>query len=113
MRPPRRGLKAGFKPVVVPLAGRFRLGSVLGYLAAGVLIGPFGLRGAFLIFGCVAVLAFLIVLTRQIPRLESTDESGRLSFELLRIRGVRAAVIASVAPGPQMSSRVIVLAMAV
>lgn len=28
--------------VVVPLASRFRLGSVLGYLVAGVLIGPFG-----------------------------------------------------------------------
>jgi monovalent cation:proton antiporter-2 (CPA2) family protein len=27
---------------VVPLVSRFRLGSVLGYLAAGVLIGPFG-----------------------------------------------------------------------
>lgn len=29
--------------VAVPLAGKFKLGSVLGYLAAGVLIGPFGL----------------------------------------------------------------------
>lgn len=29
--------------VVVPLARRFKLGSVMGYLAAGVLIGPFGL----------------------------------------------------------------------
>jgi glutathione-regulated potassium-efflux system ancillary protein KefC len=29
--------------VVVPLSSRARLGSVLGYLAAGVLIGPFGL----------------------------------------------------------------------
>ncbi len=28
--------------VVVPLASRFRLGSVLGYLVAGVMIGPFG-----------------------------------------------------------------------
>lgn len=28
--------------IVVPLASRFRLGSVLGYLVAGVLIGPFG-----------------------------------------------------------------------
>ena len=28
--------------VVVPLASRFKLGSVLGYLAAGILIGPFG-----------------------------------------------------------------------
>lgn len=29
---------------VVPLAGKLRLGSVVGYLAAGVLIGPFGLQ---------------------------------------------------------------------
>jgi monovalent cation:proton antiporter-2 (CPA2) family protein len=29
--------------VIVPIAGRFKLGSVLGYLLAGVLIGPFGL----------------------------------------------------------------------
>lgn len=29
--------------VIVPLAGRFKLGSVLGYLLAGVIIGPFGL----------------------------------------------------------------------
>ena len=29
--------------IVVPLAGRLRLGSVLGYLVAGVLIGPFGI----------------------------------------------------------------------
>jgi monovalent cation:proton antiporter-2 (CPA2) family protein len=29
--------------IVVPLAGRFRLGSVLGYLAVGVLVGPFGM----------------------------------------------------------------------
>ena len=28
--------------VVVPLASRFKLGSVLGYLAAGVIIGPYG-----------------------------------------------------------------------
>lgn len=28
--------------LIVPLAGRLRLGSVLGYLVAGVLIGPFG-----------------------------------------------------------------------
>jgi monovalent cation:proton antiporter-2 (CPA2) family protein len=29
--------------LVVPLASRFKLGSVLGYLAAGIIIGPFGL----------------------------------------------------------------------
>ena len=72
------------------LAG-FTGGPVIG----AALITPFGLRGAFLIFGCVAAIAFLVVLTRQIPRLESTNESGRLSLELLKIRGVRAAVLAS------------------
>ncbi len=30
--------------IAVPLAQRFGLGSVLGYLLAGVLIGPWGLR---------------------------------------------------------------------
>lgn len=30
--------------IVVPLASRFRLGSVIGYLVAGILIGPFGVR---------------------------------------------------------------------
>jgi monovalent cation:proton antiporter-2 (CPA2) family protein len=30
--------------LVVPLANRFKLGSVLGYLAAGIIIGPFGTR---------------------------------------------------------------------
>ena len=29
--------------IVVPLVSRFRLGSVLGYLAAGILIGPYGI----------------------------------------------------------------------
>jgi Kef-type K+ transport system membrane component KefB len=28
--------------LIVPLAGRLKLGSVLGYLVAGVMIGPFG-----------------------------------------------------------------------
>lgn len=30
--------------VIVPLASRFKLGSILGYLIAGVIIGPFGLK---------------------------------------------------------------------
>ena len=30
--------------IMVPLASRFKLGSVLGYLIVGVLIGPFGLK---------------------------------------------------------------------
>jgi glutathione-regulated potassium-efflux system protein KefC len=34
----------GAAVVCVPVAGRLRLGSVLGYLGAGCLIGPFGFR---------------------------------------------------------------------
>ena len=34
----------GAAVVCVPLASRLRLGSVLGYLGAGCLLGPFGLR---------------------------------------------------------------------
>src|SRR5476651_2174607 len=30
--------------IMVPIASRFKLGSVLGYLIVGILIGPFGLR---------------------------------------------------------------------
>lgn len=30
--------------IMVPIASRFKLGSVLGYLAVGILIGPFGLK---------------------------------------------------------------------
>ena len=67
-----------------------------GPLIGALLIGPFGLRGAFLIFSVVALGAFLLVSRRTIPALPATTESGRLAFELLRIRRVRAAVLASV-----------------
>ncbi len=30
--------------IMVPLASRFKLGSVIGYLVVGILIGPFGLK---------------------------------------------------------------------
>ena len=33
----------GAAAIAVPLARKFKLGSVLGYLIAGILIGPFGL----------------------------------------------------------------------
>jgi monovalent cation:proton antiporter-2 (CPA2) family protein len=62
--------------VIVALAGRFRLGSVLGYLAAGVLVGPFGLGFIdkpeeilhFAEFGVVMML-FLIGLELEPPML--------------------------------------------
>ncbi len=66
-----------------------------GPLIGALLIEPFGLRGAFLIFGVVALLAFLFVFTRHIPALPVSGESRRPSLELLRLRPVRAAAIAS------------------
>lgn len=68
-----------------------------GPLIGALLIEPFGLRAAFLIFSVVALVAFVFVFGRTIPALPSTGESGRLSFELLKLREVRAAVLASMA----------------
>ena len=64
-------------------------------LIGALLIGPFGLRGAFLIFGVIAMIAFVIVAPKDLPRLPTTNESRRPSYELLRIRAVRASVLAS------------------
>ncbi|MGA0862589.1 MAG: MFS transporter [Ilumatobacteraceae bacterium] len=66
-----------------------------GPLIGALLIEPFGLRGAFLIFAVVALAAFAFVIGRTIPELPTSDNSGRLSFELLRLKPVRAAVLAS------------------
>jgi len=66
-----------------------------GPLIGALLIGPFGLRGAFLIFTVVALAAFFIVLPRHIPSLPTTKESKQLSFGLLRLAPVRAAALAS------------------
>jgi DHA1 family multidrug resistance protein-like MFS transporter len=60
-----------------------------------LLIEPFGLKGAFLIFGAVALAAFLLVLPRQLPNLPPSLDPKKLSFGLLRIRPLRAAVLAS------------------
>jgi MFS family permease len=66
-----------------------------GPLIGALLIEPFGLTGAFLIFGTVAMVAFLIVLPRKLPHLAVSDAPKMLSFALLRIRPLRAAVLAS------------------
>ena len=66
-----------------------------GPLIGALLIGPFGIRGAFLVFAGIGALVFLAILPRELPKLPTTAESGRLSFELLRLRPVRAAVLAS------------------
>jgi MFS family permease len=66
-----------------------------GPLIGALLIGPFGIRGAFLIFGGVAVVSFFVVLPRKLPSLPTTADSKKSSFGLLRIRPVRAAALAS------------------
>ncbi len=79
--------------VVVPLAGKLRLGSVLGYLAAGLLIGPFGFAlienpedvMKFAEFGVVMML-FLIGLELEPPTL------WRLRKIILGLGGLQVAL---------------------
>ena len=66
-----------------------------GPLIGALLIEPFGLRGAFLIFAGIAAISFLIVAPKDLPRLPSTSESRKPSLELLRYRAVRASALAS------------------
>ena len=66
-----------------------------GPLIGATLIAPFGLRGAFLIFAVFALMAFVLVMPKELPSLPSTDESKRLSIELLKYRPIRAAALAS------------------
>lgn len=47
-----------------------------GPLIGALLIGPFGLRGAFLIFGGIAMIAFVIVAPKDLPRLPLPTNLG-------------------------------------
>ncbi len=66
-----------------------------GPLIGALLIAPFGPNRAFLFFAAFAVVAFFVVLPRHLPALPTTAESKRLSIELLRLRPIRAAALAS------------------
>ena len=72
-------------------------GFVSGPLIGSLIIGPFGLDTTFLLFGALAVIALFIVSPRKFPELVSTTESQRLSFDLMRIRSVRVALILTLA----------------
>lgn len=83
--------------LIVPLAGRFRLGSVLGYLLVGVLIGPFGLGFInnpeqimhFAEFGVIMML-FLIGLELEPPML------WRMRRAILGLGGLQVILTAGV-----------------
>lgn len=70
-------------------------GFTSGPLFGALLVGPLGIRGAFLVFAGIAAVSALLVAPRDIPELPSSTTSSRLSLELLRYRGVRVAAIAS------------------
>ena len=72
-------------------------GFVSGPLIGSLIIGPFGLDATFLLFGALAVMALFIISPRGFPELVSTTESQRLSFDLMRIRNVRVALILTLA----------------
>ncbi|MGA1173487.1 MAG: MFS transporter [Ilumatobacteraceae bacterium] len=72
-------------------------GFVSGPLIGSLIIGPFGLDTTFLLFGALAVIAMFIISPRKFPELASTSESQRLSFDLMRIRSVRVALILTLA----------------
>ena len=67
-----------------------------GPLIGALLIEPLGLRGAFLVFGGVALVGFVLVWGRPLPQLPPSDRARSVSIDLLRDRKVRAAVLASV-----------------
>lgn len=79
--------------------GRLRGIELSGYtggpLIGALLITPFGLRGAFLIFGSFGLVTIATMLPRHLPTLPTTQESKKISLELLKLRPVRAAVLAS------------------
>ena len=72
-------------------------GFVTGPLVGSLLIDPFGLDATFLVFGALAVFALVVIMPRKFPELISSNESRRLSFDLMRIRSMRVALILTLA----------------
>lgn len=77
------------------LRGLELAGFTSGPLFGALLVGPIGIRGAFIVFAILAGVIALFVIPRELPLLPTTKASNRLSIELLRFRGVRASALAS------------------
>jgi MFS family permease len=70
-------------------------GFTSGPLFGALLVGPLGIRGAFLVFAGIAAISVVMIAPRELAALPTSTASNRLSLELLRYRGVRVAAIAS------------------
>ncbi|MEW5930221.1 MAG: cation:proton antiporter, partial [Gemmatimonadota bacterium] len=114
--------------LVVPLFGRLRAGSVVGYLVAGALIGPYGLDlihdveqtevlghfgVVFLLFaiGLELSLRTLVSLRRQVFGLGTLQvlATGAAIWAVLRAAGVDGASAAVLSGGLALSSTAVVL----
>ncbi len=71
-------------------------GFVTGPVIGGLLVGPFGLKVPFLVAGCFALAAALMLAPRELPQ-PPIDEHHQLAFDLLRLPRIRAGVLMSIA----------------
>lgn len=75
------------------LAGMETAGIVGGPFLGGILLGPVGLRGTFLVFAGIALVGAVVLSAKELPQLTSSGESRRLSLGLFRYPGVRVAAL--------------------
>lgn len=75
------------------LAGMETAGIVGGPFLGGILLGPVGLRGTFLVFSGIALVGAVVLSAKELPQLTSSGESRRLSLGLFRYPGVRVAAL--------------------
>ena len=73
------------------LAGMETAGIVGGPFLGGILLGPVGLRGTFLVFSGIALVGAVVLSAKELPTLTSSGESRKLSLGLFRYPGVRVA----------------------
>lgn len=79
------------------VAGIEIAGFVSGPLVGSLLIGPLGLDATFVAFAVLGVVALAVVSPRRFPELVATGESSRASLGLLRLPGIRVAVLLTLA----------------
>ncbi len=79
------------------LGGVELAGFVTGPVIGGVLVGPFGVRWPFLVCGAIALVAAVALAPRSLPAPPTLQRTNRLSFDLLRERGMQVGVLLNVA----------------